>query len=235
LSHVVSECASPDALFCAFPIIFLLSFLSIHRTIMSNLMQSTGEMANTIDDGQDASRLVFLGSCGMQLIHYQDSYVDGFDFTLPLCFTSHQDLVVASLSRANNIKDNAFVRQALEDGRYYVRDWTRLHIGWTSQDSNLECNHAAPWRRYDGRPVKPTTIVAYEHMFGEPGVLCCEDGRSALCRIWHHNLMICRKCDTLYCLPCGKMHEDRPKVNAKHRARPAFWNRKAKRAIERGL
>ncbi|THX70952.1 hypothetical protein D6D04_09715 [Aureobasidium pullulans] len=176
---------------------------------MSNLMQSTGEMANTIDDGQDASRLVFLGSCGMQLIHYQDSYVDGFDFTLPLCFISHQDLVVASLSRANNIKDNAFVRQALEDGRYY--------------------------RRYDGRPVKPTTIVAYEHMFGEPGVLCCEDGRSALCRIWHHNLMICRKCDTLYCLPCSKMHEDRPKVNAKHRARPAFWNRKAKRAIERGL
>ena len=32
-------------------------------------MQSTGEMANTIDDGQDASQLVFLGSCGMQLIH----------------------------------------------------------------------------------------------------------------------------------------------------------------------
>jgi hypothetical protein len=56
-----------DALFCVFPIVFLLSFLSIHRTIMSNLMQSTGEMANTIDDGQDASQLVFLGSCGMQL------------------------------------------------------------------------------------------------------------------------------------------------------------------------
>lgn len=56
-----------DALFCVFPIIFLLSLLSIHRTIMSNLMQSTGEMANTIDDGQDASQLVFLGSCGMQL------------------------------------------------------------------------------------------------------------------------------------------------------------------------
>jgi len=71
-------------------------------------------------------------------IHYQDSYVDGFDFTLPLRFTSHQDLVVASLSGANNIKHNAFVRQALEDGRYYVRDWTRLHTGWTSQDSNLE-------------------------------------------------------------------------------------------------
>ena len=71
-------------------------------------------------------------------IHYQDSYADGFDFTLPLRFTSHQDLVVASLSGANNIKHNAFVRQALEDGRYYVRDWTRLHIGWTSKDSNLE-------------------------------------------------------------------------------------------------
>ncbi|THW15288.1 hypothetical protein D6D24_05031 [Aureobasidium pullulans] len=188
---------------------------------MSNLMQSTDEMANTIDDGQDASQL--------------DSYADGFDFTLPLRFTSHHGLVVASLSGANNIKHDAFVRQALEDGRYYVRDWTRLHTGWTSQDSNLECNHAAPWRRYDGRPVKATTIAAYEHMFGEPGVLCCEDGRSALCRIWHHNLKICRKCDTLYCGPCGKMHEDPAKENTKHRARPAALKRKAKRAIERGL
>ncbi|CAD0018029.1 unnamed protein product [Aureobasidium pullulans] len=152
---------------------------------MSNLMQLTGEMANTIDDGQDASQLVFL----------------------------------ASLSGANNIKHDAFVRQALEDGRYYVRDWTRLHTGWTSQDSNLEA----------------TTIAAYEHMFGEPGVLCCEDGRSALCRIWHHNLKICRKCDTLYCGPCGKMHEDPAKENTKHRARPAALKRKAKRAIERGL
>ncbi|CAD0111424.1 unnamed protein product [Aureobasidium uvarum] len=100
-------------------------------------------------------------------------------------FISRRDLALASLAHAN-IADMEPVRQAILDYRFFARDGTRLNLGWTIQDSNLECNHPGPWTDFRGQRVPLPRPVYYNQMFDEEGVLLCEDGRSGeKCRVWH--------------------------------------------------
>ncbi|KAG9530701.1 hypothetical protein KCU93_g2497, partial [Aureobasidium melanogenum] len=147
---------------------------------------------------------------------------------------SHHDMALASLINANNVQDIHEVRKAITRGFYHVRDWNRLQPGWDPYDSNLVCTHTGLGRGRSGVAVKPPTCVSHVKMFGRPGVLLCEDGRSPECRLWHHNLLHCHQCDTFYCNACCKLHQDLKKVNAKHRERPSTLKRKAARAAKFG-
>ncbi|KAH0380354.1 hypothetical protein KCU92_g7587, partial [Aureobasidium melanogenum] len=147
---------------------------------------------------------------------------------------SHHDMVLASLTNANNVQDILEVRKAVTRGFYHVRDWSRLQPGWDPHDSNLVCTHTGLGRGRSGVAVKPPTCVSHVKMFGRPGVLLCEDGCSSECRLWHRNLLHCHQCDTFYCSACCKLHQDPKKVNAKHRERPSTLKRKAARAAKFG-
>ncbi|KAH0027546.1 hypothetical protein KCU78_g3932, partial [Aureobasidium melanogenum] len=125
---------------------------------------------------------------------------------------SHHKMTLASLTNANNVQDIHEVRKAITRGFYHVRDWSRLQPGWDPHDSNLVCTHTGLGRGRSGVAVEPPTCVSHVKMFGRPGVLLCEDGRSACC----------------------KLHQDPKKVNAKHRERPSTLKRKAARAAKFG-
>ncbi|KAH0347094.1 hypothetical protein KCU81_g3627, partial [Aureobasidium melanogenum] len=147
-------------------------------------------------------------------------------------FVSRQNLALAALPRSDNANNYA-VRQAIIDNRFFARDGTRLNPGWTVQDSNLECKHTSPWRDFRGQGVPPLEPIHYKKMFGQEGVLLCEDGRSgARCRVWLPCVLHCHKCDTYICKQCSEEHH-RPEVNAKHRLKPARSRRHAKRAHKR--
>ncbi|THY43947.1 hypothetical protein D6C98_08382 [Aureobasidium pullulans] len=94
---------------------------------------------------------------------------------------THQDMILASLSGNDDLRNIDWIRLALAEGRYYVRAWTRLQVDWSSQDSNLECNHAAPWTNPDGKAVGVVTPISCHEKFSSPGVLLCEDARSPDC------------------------------------------------------
>ncbi|THX66990.1 hypothetical protein D6D05_10028, partial [Aureobasidium pullulans] len=148
----------------------------------------------------------------------------------------HQDIVMSSLSGSNNLRDIDWIRQALAEGRYHVHAWERLQVDWSSQDNNLECNHAAPWTSPDGRAVGVVTPISYHEKFSSPGVLLCEDARSPDCRIWWHVLLNCPKCDIWFCKPCDRFQSktrDNRLKNEKHRQKPAKQKRNAERAGKR--
>ncbi|KAH0166192.1 hypothetical protein KCU67_g4411, partial [Aureobasidium melanogenum] len=147
---------------------------------------------------------------------------------------SHHDIALASLINANNVQDIHEVRKATTRGFYHVRDWSRLQPGWDPHDNNLVCTHTGVGRGRNGVAVEPPSCVSHVKMFGRPGVLLCEDGRSSECRLWHRNLLHCHQCDTFYCSACCKLHQDPKKVNAKHRERPSALKRKAARAAKFG-
>ncbi|KAH0365357.1 hypothetical protein KCU65_g6149, partial [Aureobasidium melanogenum] len=147
-------------------------------------------------------------------------------------FVSRQNLALAALPQSDNA-NNYVVRQAIIDNRFFARDGTRLNPGWTLQDSNLECKHAGPWRDFRGHIVSPPEQIYYKNLFGEEGVILCEDGRSGnRCRVWWSWVFHCHKCDTYICNHCHDEHQ-RTEVRAKHRLGPARQRRDAKRAHKR--
>ncbi|CAD0018197.1 unnamed protein product, partial [Aureobasidium pullulans] len=117
----------------------------------------------------------------------------------------HQDMIVASLSGNDDLRNIDWIRLALAEGRYHVRAWERLQVDWSSQDSNLECNHAAPGTGPDGKAVGVVTQISYHEKFSSPGVLLCEDARSPDCRVWWHILLNRPKCDICFCKPCDRL------------------------------
>ncbi|KAG9603607.1 hypothetical protein KCU77_g1695, partial [Aureobasidium melanogenum] len=125
---------------------------------------------------------------------------------------SHHDMALASFTNANNVQNIHEVRKAIARGFYHVRDWSRLQPGWDPHDSNPVCTHTSLARGYNGVAVEPPSCVSHVKMFGRPGVLLCEDGRSACC----------------------KLHQDPKKVNAKQRERPSALKRKAARVAKCG-
>ncbi|KAG9671964.1 hypothetical protein KCU99_g8014, partial [Aureobasidium melanogenum] len=145
---------------------------------------------------------------------------------------SRQDLALAALSQSSNA-DNNTARQAIADNRFFARDGTRLNPGWTIHDSNLGCKHTGPWRDFRGQRVSPPELVSHDNLFGQEGVLLCEDGRSgARCRVWWSWVLHCHKCDTYICKQCHEEHQ-RSEVNAKHRLGSARQRRDAKRTHKR--
>ncbi|CAD0084551.1 unnamed protein product, partial [Aureobasidium vineae] len=185
--------------------------------------------ANALDDQPGRAGPALLTSADSATC--QPSIYDSADVTpASYALMSHHDLAIASLCNANRVVDIHEVRQAITGGFYYVRDWKRLKPDWTLEDSNLECPHIGLCRGRDGIVVEPPSPVSHMHMFGQLGVLFCEDGRSPKCRLWHRNLIHCHLCDTYACKPCLEMHLNRTKANAKHRTRPANQKRKAARA-----
>ncbi|THX11010.1 hypothetical protein D6D13_05015 [Aureobasidium pullulans] len=145
----------------------------------------------------------------------------------------HQDMVMSSLSGNDNVRNIDWIRLALAEGRYYVRAWEILQVDWSSQDNNLECNHAAPWTGPNGRAVGVVTPISYHEKFSSPGVLLCEGARSPDCRIWWHILLNCPKCDIWFCKPCDRFQSrarDNRLKNEKHRQKPAKQKRNAERA-----
>jgi len=51
---------------------------------------------------------------------------------------------MASLSGKDNLRNIDWIRLALAEGRYHVRAWGRLQVGWSSQDNNLEVSANQP-------------------------------------------------------------------------------------------
>ncbi|THX43168.1 hypothetical protein D6D08_10558, partial [Aureobasidium pullulans] len=148
----------------------------------------------------------------------------------------HQDMIMASLSGSNNLRDIEWIRQALAEGRYHVRAWERLQVDWSSQDNNLECNHAAPWTGPDGKAVGVVTPISHHENFSSPGVLLCEDARSPDCHVWWHILLNRPKCDICFCKPCDRLQaktRDNRLKNEKHRQKPAKQKRNVERAGKR--
>ncbi|THY02981.1 hypothetical protein D6D03_04689, partial [Aureobasidium pullulans] len=145
----------------------------------------------------------------------------------------HQDMIMASLSGNDDLRNIDWIRLALAEGRYHVRAWEILQVDWSFQDNNLEvehtrlsillhpnpnihqCNHAAPRTGPDGKAVD---------VFSSPGVLLCEDARSPDCRVWWHILLNRPKCDIWFCKPCDRLQaktRDNRLKNEKHRQKPA--------------
>ncbi|THW62292.1 hypothetical protein D6D20_04469, partial [Aureobasidium pullulans] len=148
----------------------------------------------------------------------------------------HQDMIMASLSRNDDLRNINWIRLALAEGRCHVRAWERLQVDWSSQDNNLECNHAAPWTGPDGKAVGVVTPISYHEKFSSPGVLLCEDAHSPDCRVWWHILLNCPKCDICFCKPCDRLQaktRDNRLKNEKHRQKPAKQKRNVERAGKR--
>ncbi|THY27734.1 hypothetical protein D6C99_10607 [Aureobasidium pullulans] len=149
---------------------------------------------------------------------------------------THQDMIMASLSGNDNLRNIDWTRLALAEGRYHVRAWERLQVDWSSQDNNLECDHAAPWTGPNGRAVGVVTPISHHEKFSSPGVLLCEDARSPDCRVWWHILLNCPKCDIWFCKPCDRFQSktrDNRLKNEKHRQKPAKQRENAERAGKR--
>ncbi|THW55927.1 hypothetical protein D6D19_10660 [Aureobasidium pullulans] len=157
----------------------------------------------------------------------------------------HQDMIMASLSGNDDLRNIDWIRLALAEGRYHVRAWEILQVDWSFQDNNLEvehtrlsillhpnpnihqCNHAAPRTGPDGKAVD---------VFSSPGVLLCEDARSPDCRVWWHILLNRPKCDIWFCKPCDRLQaktRDNRLKNEKHRQKPAKQRRNVERAGKR--
>ncbi|KAG9754846.1 hypothetical protein KCU73_g5572, partial [Aureobasidium melanogenum] len=202
---------------------------------MSNLIKA--RLARVDDDDDDdegvrLSRLAAGAQSGSTHSEAERSCNESAARPVAAPFVSRQNLALAALPHSENA-NNYVVRQAIIDNRFFAHDGTRLNPGWTIQDSNLECKHTSPWRDFRGQTVLPPEPVHYKNIFGEEGVLLCEDGRSgSKCRVWSSCVLHCHKCDTYICKQCYKEHH-RPEVNTKHRLRPAKQRRDAKRAHKR--
>lgn len=67
-------------------------------------------------------------------------------------------------------------------------------------------------------------------MFGEPGVLQCEDGHCPHCRVWWPFLNLCPHCGIHFCRNCGTLHAKND-VNAFNRKCASTLRRKADRFL----
>ncbi|KAG9530696.1 hypothetical protein KCU93_g2498, partial [Aureobasidium melanogenum] len=202
---------------------------------MSSLIKAKLSRVDDDDDDDEGARLSRLAAgaqSGSTHSEAERSCNESAARPIVAPFVSRQNLALAALPHSEN-DNNYVVRQAIIDNRFFARDGTRLNPGWTVQDSNLECKHTAPWRDFRGQMVRPPGKVYYNNLFGEEGVILCEDGRSGdRCRVWWSWVFHCRKCDTYICNHCHDEHQ-RAEVKAKHRLGPARQRRDAKRTHKR--